>query len=193
MITSANILDISEALATAAALATNVDWVIPSPFGFQNKADFWAAYDDANNTKTEIETTLIRALWFRYLNFEDEGNTDEDAREIEGPLRTLIFEGTLFNELKPFQRLDETVTPDAFNKTILKTNHEHVTALMSIVGQFQGVISIPALAPSSFAVAETITPAQLDNSQFNVACDYIPGCFGDQTKIELRVRVQIPC
>ena len=194
-LSSANLLEIAEALAAGVALATNVDWAIPSPFLFGSKADFWAAYDDAKDTKTEIETALIRAVWLRYLTFEDKDSEENrgDARELEGPVRELVYELTVFNELKPFQRLDETVTPDAFNKQVLKTNHEHVTAVMSIIGQFQGVNSITALAPSVFAVAETITPAQIDNSEFNVPCIYIPGCVGDQTKLEMRVRVQIPC
>jgi hypothetical protein len=64
---------------------------------------------------------------------------------------------------------------------------------MSLCSQFQGVNSIPALTPSSFAVAETISLAQIDNSQHNAECPYIAGLVGDVTQLEVRVRVQLPC
>lgn len=191
-ITSTHLLAIAESLVGSIALATNIDWSIPSPFKFNGKEDFFAAYDDSKDTKTEIETTLIRAAWLRYLTFEDIGTDDENARELDGPVKELVYEITVFHELKPFQRLDETVTPDAFNKQILKTNHEHVTAIMALCGEFQGVNSVADLL-TDFAVAETISLAQTDSSEHNVECEFIPGVTGDQTKLEARIRVQLPC
>lgn len=183
-LTSQNLLDIAEALADKANNATNVDYVIPSPFAFKGKEDFWASINNDNNTKSEIETELINAAWFRYLKFED------DDTEIDGPVRTLIYELTMFTE-STFERLDETATPDAFNKQIRKTNHEHVTAIMSLCNEFQGVDAIPAL--SGFSVAETVSVTQEENSEHEVECQYIPGLIGDQTKLQCRIRVQLPC
>jgi len=191
-LSSQNILDIAEAVSGQIALATNVDYAIPSPFLFRKKEDFFAALDDDQDTKTKIETTLLRAAWLRYLTFEDEGDTDDNARDIEGPVRTLVYEITWFTE-STFERLDQDDTPDDFNKQIRKTNHEHVTGIMSLCEQFQGVNSIPALAPSPFAVAETISLAQIDNTETDVECQFVPGVIGDQTKLECRIRVQLPC
>jgi hypothetical protein len=173
----------AEAINTKIALT--VDFAIPSPFIFADKADFWAAYDNANDTKTTIETTLIKAAWLRYLKFED------DNSDMDGAVKTISYEINVFHE-SSFERLDETLTPDDFNKQIKLTNHEHVTAIMALCGEFQGAESIPSLAPSLFAVAETVSLGQNDNSQFG-ECEFIPGVMGDQTKLECRVRVQLPC
>lgn len=190
-LTSQNLLDIAEAINDSVLLATNIDFSIPSPFHFSGKEGFFNSLDD-KATKLLIETTLIRACWIRYLTFEDVAGDDENAREIDGPVKELVYELTVFHEAK-MTRVDETVPLDDFNKRVSLTNHEHVTAIMSLCGQFQGVNSITALAPSSFSVAETISLAQIDNSQHDVECPYVSGLIGDVTQLECRVRVQLPC
>ena len=188
-ITGPNILTIAEVLADMASVST-VDYVIPSPFRFTGKANFWSSIDAIKDTKPEIETALIRAIWIRYLRFEDVAGENENAQEVEGPVKQLIYELTVFAE-SSFERLDETVPLDSFDKLVSKTNHEHVTAIMELCGVFQGANPISGL--SEFAVAETVALTQTENTQYEVACDFVPDATGDQTKLEARVNIQLPC
>jgi hypothetical protein len=183
MISSENLLAIAEALNTI--VAETVPFAIPSPLPFKDKADLLAVFDSTKDTRLEIDTDLITAAWLKYMRFED------DDREKDGATRTLIYELTVFSE-GSIERLDQTLIPDEFDKRVRRTNHEHVTAVMAIVGSMQSINPVPALA-MDFAVAETITPAQNDFTQTDVECAYVPGMKGDQTKLELRVRVQLPC
>lgn len=186
--TSQNLLDMAEALAGGVDNVATIDHVLPSPILFTSKADFWATVNDDNNTKAEIETGLIRAAEIRYLNFEllDE----EEPRELEAPTVAVNFECTVFHERK-LERLDETAPLDDFDKKIRKSNQEHITAVMGIVGEFQGSNDIPAL--TDFPEAYTVTPVQEEGTEMNVECEFIVGVVGDQSKLQLQVRVQMPC
>jgi hypothetical protein len=186
-LSSQNLLDIAEALNDSILLATNIDFSIPSPFHFTSKEDFWANIND-KTTKATVETTLIRACWIRYLTFGYEG--EEDQREVDGPVLLLDYELTVFHE-STMERLDQSAPLDDFNKRVSKTNHEHVTAVMSLAGLFLGITPLPTL--SAFSVAEINSLIQPDASEENVECKYIPGVTGDQTILEARVRIQLPC
>lgn len=192
MITGTHLLAISQALADAVGLVSEIDHVMPSPFKFTSKAAFYSSLNADNDTKSEIEEGLINAAWIRYVGFEDQELEDGDVRQTEDPVRLLKYECTIFHE-GTFERLDETVPQDAFQKQVRKVNHEHVAAVMGVVGQMQGVNTVAALQPSAFMVAETITPIQTENSQSDVECDFIPGLIGEQTKLELGVMIQTPC
>jgi hypothetical protein len=187
-LSSQNILDIGEALKDSVALCTNIDIAIPSPLHFMDKGDLWNNLDD-KTTKLLVETSLVRACWIRYLTF---GYEEEDGRELDGPVMLMDYELTVFHE-STMERLDQSAPLDSYEKLVSKTNHEHVTAVMSLVGQFQGVNTLSVLAPSSFAVAETISLAQNDGSQHNVECPFVPGLVGDLTQLECRIRIQLPC
>jgi hypothetical protein len=187
-LTSQQLLDIAEAVNDVIVLGTNIDYAFPSPFEFADKAGIYSAVNEDIDTKTEIEIGLLRASWLRYLTFEDLPSSDErdDARELDGPVRELVYEQTIFHE-STFQRIDET---DAFNKQVRKTYHEHVTTIMSLAQP--GITPIPALL-GTYAIAEYITPAQIDNTEYKIACDYIPSLTGHQSKLEWRIRVELPC
>jgi hypothetical protein len=190
--TSQNLLDMAEALATGVDLVSTIDYVLPSPIRYGSKAAFWAEQNDDQDNKTDIETTLIRAAQIRYLTFEYvTGDQDEDAvRQVEDPVIALNWECTVFHESKP-ERLDEAAPLDDFEKKVRKSNQEHITALWGIVGEFQGVSNLVAL--SSFPDAFTVTPVQIDNTELDTECEFITGCFGDQSKLQLQIRVQLPC
>lgn len=189
-LTSQNILDIAEAVNDLVITATNINFSIPSPFHFIDRGDFFNQLSP-QATKVLIETTLIKACWIRYLNFEDTAGENQDAREIEDPVKELIYELTVFHESK-MDRIDQSIPLDDFNKRVSLSNHEHVTAIMSLCGIFQGTNPVAALL-GSFPDAYTIALAQLDDSEHNVGCEFIPGVIGDQTKLECRIRVQLPC
>jgi hypothetical protein len=187
--TSQNLLDMAEALASGVENVATIDWVMPSPIRFGGKAAFFATVDAENDTKTEIETTLVRAAQIRFSDYELLGD-EETNREIDDPIIAVNFECTIFHERK-LERLDEAEPLDDFEKRIRKSNHEHVTALFGVVGEFQGVNAIPAL--NAFPEAETVTPVQADATELDVECDFIAGVIGDQSKLQLQIRVQLPC
>lgn len=186
--TSQNLLDMAEALATGVDLVSTIDYISPSPIRFISKADFAATFATSLDTKTEIETTLLRVAQIRYANFEL--LNEEEDREIEDPVVAVNFECTVFHEQK-LERLDEAAPLDDFDKKIRKSNQEHISAVMGIVGEFQGVNPVAAL--SSFPDAFTVTPIQIDATEMNVECDFIAGVIGDQSKLQLQIRVQMPC
>ena len=188
-LSSQNLLDISEAQCTAIE-ATGVDWAIPSPRHFSGKADFFAALDNDKDTKTEIETSLIDAAWVKYQNFEDVAGEDEDAQAIEAPVRYINYEIERFSEATQ-ERLDQTVTPDDFNKRVSKIYHEHVASVMALLDEFQGTTPIPALA-SDFSLAEMVSLVQIEPTEDNVQCTYVP-VIGFKTKLLCQVRIQLPC
>lgn len=187
--TSQNLLDMAEALATGVDAVSTIDYVLPSPIRYASKAAFYAEQNDDKDTKDEIDTTLIRVARIRYADFELLGD-GETNREIEDPIIALNFECTLFHESTP-ERLDQDMSPDDFEKKVRKSNQEHITALWGIIGEFQGVSSIPAL--SSFPDAFTVTPIQTDATELDVECEFIANCIGDQSKLQLQIRVELPC
>lgn len=187
--TSQNLLDMAEALATGVGLVSTIDYVQPSPIRFISKADFAATWATSLDTKAEIETTLLRVAQIRYLNFElvdDEG----DNREIEDPIVAINWECTIFHE-QNLERVDASAPLDDFDKKVRKSNQEHVTSVFGVIGEFQGASNIAAL--SSFPEAYTVTPLQIDSTEMNTECDFIAGVFGDQSKLQLQIRVQMPC
>lgn len=188
--TSQNLLDMAEALATGVDLVSTIDWVLPSPIRFASKSDFYAAVNDDNNTRVEIETTLVRAAQIRFSDYEVMEDGQQTERERDDPTLAINFECTIFHERK-LERLDETVPLDDFDKKIRKSNQEHITSVFGVLGEFQGLNTIPAL--SSFPDAFTVTPIQLDATELDTECDFIAGLIGDQTKLQLTVRVQLPC
>ena len=188
--TSQNLLDMAEALADGVALVGTIDFVLPSPIRFASKADFYNAVNDDNNTQYEIETTLVRAAQIRFSEYELLEDGQETERERDDPTIAINFECTIFHERK-LERLDETAPLDDFEKKIRKSNQQHITSVFGVVGEFQGVNAVTAL--SAFPDAYTVTPIQLDSTELDTECDFIAGLIGDQTKLQLTVRVQLPC
>lgn len=184
-----NLLDISEAQCTLIESA-GISTAIPSPQHFSTKAAFFNSNDSDQDTKDEIDTTLIDAVWVKYVNFEDVAGDEEDAQAIEAPVRYINYEFEYFSEATQ-ERLDETETPDAFDKRVSKIYHEHVAGVMALLDEFQGTNPIPALA-SDFPVAETVSLTQVEPTEDNVLGTYVP-VLGLKTKLICQVRVQLPC
>lgn len=183
MLDSSQILTVSGAIHDKCALAANVDFVFPTATRFTSKADYWAFVDTTKDTQTEIETDLINAVWVSYLRFAD------DDRTKDSPVKSIVYEITLFTE-STFERLDETATPDPFNAKVSLTDHEHDTAVFSLQTQFQGLNPL-GLDTAVFTVAETISLAQIDNTQRETFCEFVPDTVGSVTKFECLVNIQL--
>jgi hypothetical protein len=187
MLSSANILTVVEAIHDKCALATNVDTVFPTATRFTDKADYWAFVDSTNDTLLEIETELIRAVWISYLRFTD------DDRFLDSPVKQIAYEITLFTE-STFERLDEPVAADAFEAKVSLTDHQHDTSLFSLQTQFQGINPL-GLSSVTFTVSETVSLAQIDNTQRLVPCPFIldNSVIGSLSKFECLANIQLAC
>lgn len=158
--------------------AVYLDFVLPSPQKFNNKADFFAVMKASNDTQKEIDTDLVRCLWMRRLRHS---YSDLEAE----PFVMYYHIGfSLFSEELEAKRLDETATPDAFNKLLLKTYQEHWDAIDSLLTQFE--------QPENVGVDNTdvIRLQQTDFTQENVICPFIPDAVGVLTNFECQVRYQ---
>jgi hypothetical protein len=185
-LSSAQILTVITAIHDKCALATNVDYVFPTGTRFSSKEDFWTFADSTKTKQSELETNLVNAVWISYLRFED------DDSDSHSPVKTIHYELTLFTE-STFERLDETDNT-TFNAKVSKTEHEHDTSVFSLQTQFQGVDDL-GLDTSIFAVSETKSLVQIDNTQREIPCEFIQDntVIGSVSKFDCAVRIQPPC
>jgi hypothetical protein len=190
-LTAAQLLTLSEALRVrimaAPSITSYVDWFVPSPHRFIDKADFWAAYKTVNDTQLEIETDLIQALWIDRTRFEIEG------AEPGTLYLNVIYEVTIFNE-DDLTRVDETVPQDDFEKLVLLRAHEHDAAVFSLLAEFSSTESVAELLVD-FAVAETGIIGQEDETERNANCRFLTDAAitGSQTRLQIPVKIQVPC
>lgn len=184
-ISAADLLVIAESLSDSVALADDLDTVFPTPTDFREKADYWACVNSAKDTQKEIDTDLIRAAWIEYQTFEDAEDSPADA-----PVKTLSYRITVFHE-HTFERLDQTASPDPFNARVLKTYQEHLNAIWSIIGTFQGVTPIAGL--SGYVLTDTGSIEQEDNTERNQQCEFITdiAVTGTQTQLIVPVILQL--
>lgn len=182
-LTSAQLLTVAELLADKCALATNVDYVLPSPLFFGMKADFWTALGvSAYDTQTETETNRIRAVWVYYLRQED------DDREDEYYVKTVIYGLSLFSEVNA----DRQNEADSFDKRVSKANHEHDVAVFSLFGNFHGQDQLVAdeTFPGIVDVG-VIGLTQTDNTERGANCPFIAEpVSGAVTRMETAVRMR---
>lgn len=176
-LSAAQLLTIMEALkAKCAAAGSNIDYFIPTPFKFGSKAGFFNVLDP-QTTQTDIETTLIKALWIDCLRFEDY----DPESDCTG--KTLYFELTLFHE-EDETRVDEA---DAFETQILQSSFQHTADIYALCGEFQGTNELNI---AGFAVSEYTSLSQNDFTQRSVECDFITnGAVGSQSKLQTKVRI----
>lgn len=177
--TPEDILTIQAFLAQRLESVAEIDFVIPSPLGFSEKADFFNILSP-KLTQKEIEKTLIRAGWLSYLTFETDGN-------IKHPLYALVFEITVAHEFR-YEKLDNT---DGFKKKLLKSNQEHLYAVFGAVSEFEEGVNITG-PESDFDVLKASGLTQSEYSKFgNFA--YLPSVQGFQTKLTCRVTARNKC
>lgn len=182
--TPEQILSIQQALASRCEAVTDVDYVIPSPLAFSEKADFWNVMKtvDPHLTQKKIETSLIRAIWIKYLTFV----SDDPANHA--PLYTLSFEILIAHEYK-YEKFDNA---DAFKIRILKNNQQHLHAIFSAVAEFEGEINITGFE-SEFDVLKTTGLIQQDFTQGVGDFEYVGDAAGWQTRLLCQVKARNKC
>src|SRR5690349_3257163 len=102
-------------LAEKCGAVAECGFIIPAPIHFAGKEDFLAQIPNvALNTQKLIETAEIAFCSISYLRFED---LDAEAAETD-----FTFGIYLFRQYG-LERLDQSLTPDAFLKKMLKSYH----------------------------------------------------------------------
>jgi hypothetical protein len=160
-------------LAEKAARVAECGYILPAPIYFNDKQDFQAQISGlALTTQKSIETAQVALTVISYLRFEDLPDGEEQGTEVE-----LHYKFTVFRQSN-FERADETLTPDAFLKKMLKSYSDFTAAIVNLREEFRGVQLIPSLTGDEFSEAETTSLAQDDFARENAACPYIPNVRG---------------
>lgn len=188
-LSTAQLLIIRQAIADKIALAGLV--CFPTAIYFAGANDFWQQVAP-KVTQKDIETTPIAAVWIRYLRFEDAGDNPNipNAGEADSPVTTRFYELTVFRS-QSRQRLDETITPDAFKKRLLKTEIEIETDIENLTGEFRGVQILTGLAEDDSAVRETNSLVQNEFIESETECEFIKNVTGSQVKLICAVKIQM--
>lgn len=124
-------LIVARVLAEIAAGIPECGFVNISPLHFTDKADFQAnVADSAINTREKIETGIVALTTLTLAK-----SPEKPAEHGEPWVYT--FNYNVFREASK-KRLDETEVPDEFQKKILKTYYDFLTAILKLNAAFGG-------------------------------------------------------
>jgi hypothetical protein len=165
-------------------VAASITYPLPSPIQFVDKADFWATVESSNDTQIEIETELIKFCVITLRRCEDL----RDAACDDQPLIRLTYNLYLFGDVNA-ERQDETDTPDAFDKLLLKAERDFMTGLFNIRAQFVGLQPMTGLPTGYDANTNEIGMDQYIRE--NDICRYVPDCKGFSADMQTVVEVLI--
>jgi hypothetical protein len=158
--------------------------VIPAPLYCNDIAEFWGTLAQVLNTKDDIETSSIAAVWLYPLQFVD----DTSVGGADSPQIDLTYEFYLFRQYG-LEREDENDRPDLFNSELLKSHNLFVRAWLDIKSAFQGNRNIAGLDPAIFAKAKTTSIVQGEFIQNLDLCEFVPGIVGFTVKLQETVKI----
>jgi hypothetical protein len=174
---------IMRALAARAQNVTEAGYVIPCPMEFVDKADFWAAVDP-KITQKAIETNDVAFCMLSILKEDD----DPSAGCDDNPLIYLTVNFYLFREYSA-ERKDETDTPDAFLKKVLKNYLLFRAAWRNLKNQFQGLQPIPDLPDGVVVNSNSLTQSAF--ADYKATCAVIPQIKGYSVNLQSKIEVII--
>jgi hypothetical protein len=163
--------------------AAGISFPLPSPLLFESKAEFWATVDPQTG-KDDVELTLASLCVVTLRKFED---VIQAACEDQ-PLIRLTYNLYLFREIHP-ERMDETETPDDFDKLLLKAERDFLTDFFSIRAQFVGLQPWTGL-PTGYS-AESLDISMDAFIRENDPCRHIPDIKGFSADLQTTVEVLI--
>ncbi len=175
-------LIVARALAEIAAGVPECGFVNISPMAFADKADFQANINgSAMNTRLEIETANV-ALTTLTLS------KTPQKPEAHGEPWVYTFNFNVFRESSK-RRLDEQSVPDDFQKKVLKTYYDFLTAVLGLNAAFGGEETPLTGLPET--IAEAV--AELSDADEAISEDepgkYIPSVSGFSADIAVKVSI----
>jgi hypothetical protein len=158
--------------------------VIPAPIFFNDKEDYWATIESVSyTTQFELETEHIFFCSFYFQDFVDiQGPPDS-------PLIGLRYELYVFAQYD-LERTDENISPDAFNKKMLKHHNELVKCALDLKEAFQGKLNIGVLDTAEYAVQRTTPLVQNQFLANKEQCVFVPGVMGHAVRFQETVQIQ---
>jgi hypothetical protein len=166
------------------AIESTVGRIIPSPVYFQDAADYWATIESVSLTSQQVlEVTNIKFCSFYLKGFKD------ISGPADSPLVGLTYEIYVFSEYD-LERTDENLTPDAFNRKMLKANDDFIAMVLGLKGIFQGLRKFAALDASKYSIQRTTSLVQNSFIENRGACRFVPFARGYQTSFDETVQLQ---
>lgn len=181
-LTPAEFLIVAERLAQIAADIPECGYINISPISFNDKSDFQANIGGAAmNTQKKIETAEIALTTLTLAK-------PPKKPEIHGEAWEYTFNFNVFREANK-KRLDETTTPDAFRKKILKSYYEFLIAVLNLQAAFGGEETIISGLPETIleAAAELISEDEIILE--NEPCRYLETVSGFACDIQILVSI----
>jgi hypothetical protein len=187
MITPAQELTVREALTTkiGTAVAGSGFEVMPSPVLFGGVEEYWAVVDP-KLTRKAIETTPVKLITITFVGFAD---SEEDGSD-HSPLTGFQYGLNVFHQYS-YQRVDQTETPDDFDKKMLVSYAAFVAALLNLKAAFQGKSNLAELAGDDFAIKRTTSLTQPEEAEDREESLYVAGISGHQTRLIENVELML--
>ena len=167
------------------SISISVGRIVPAPIYFVDIGDYWATIDSVSyETQFELEKTHIKFCSFYPKGFVDlEGPADS-------PLVSLTYEICMFSQYD-HERSDENISPDAFNKRMLKAHDEFVAAMLELKDVFQGNRSMGILDADRYAVQQTSSLVQTQFIENRADSIFVPGVTGHQALFDESVKLRL--
>lgn len=175
-------LIVARALAGKAADIPECGFVNISPIVFADKADFSAnASDSAMNTRAMIETANVALTTLTLRNAPQKP-------EAHGEPWVYTFNYNIFRETNK-KRLDETEVPDEFQKKILKTYYDFLTAVLGLNAAFGSEETSIAGLPETIAEAVVVLATADDFISEDEPGRYIGSVSGFSADVPVKVSI----
>lgn len=175
-------LIVAQSLCEIAAGIPECGYVNVSPISFVDKADFQANIGaSAMNTQKRIETTQIALTTLTLSKPPRKPETHGEAWEY-------TFNFNVFRETGK-TRLDETNTPDAFRKKVLKSYYDFLSAVMNLQAAFGSEEMPIAGLPETIIEAVAELGSEDGIIAENEPCRYLETVGGFSTDIEILVSI----
>lgn len=178
MIQTADIRTIKKALADTLATVPGIGEIIPAKMVFPSKAAYWAAVN-ALTTQKAIET---QSAAFCMVGLSVPRVPVDEFNE---KVFNMVFEIRAFREAFD-TRVDESTTPDAFNKKLFASEDTFDAAMVNLGYVFREEITIGGLGAGLTA---TILPVEADGGIEFGEPDFFPGVFGNYLGMTINVEV----
>lgn len=187
MITASDELLVRHALLDMVLTAMGSGRVIPAPIYFNDRADYWASFDETDyETQDNIETNGVVCCWLYLKRFIDDPLQPPDSPEV-----TLLYEFYLFTQYD-LKRADESlISPDAFQKLMLKKHNDFVEDLLAIKAAFQGIRNLGVLNTDKYVIQQTNSISMVGDNLNRGLCDFIPSVRGHIARFEERVYLKL--
>lgn len=180
-------LIIRESLANTVAAAMTESRVIPAPSYFVDPSEYWSSYDFVDlETQEELEAAQVSCCWVYLKRI-----TDDLEQPADSPQITLVYELYIFSQYDAERSDESVVTPDAFNRLMLRRHNEFIKNILSLKGSLQGVRNLGLLDTVKYTEQKTNSIVQTQDIINRGPCEFIPMVKGHSVRFEESVLLRL--